>query len=168
MTCFGDVGYIAMPTGSFLTQSGIHAVGRLLPSATARPMTIPPATGGTSLARERQPTPGGKHGQQPTPYEARRRRRKAEVKGREGEGAGEREGRQIHERPPEWWEQAMSDTPRGTSQDRKLIALAQDYEVRDWCKSLGCTETELRAAVAAVGNSAEKVREYLKARGGKT
>ncbi len=56
----------------------------------------------------------------------------------------------------------MSDTPKGTSQDRKLIALTQDYEVRDWCKSLGCTEAELRAAVAAVGNSAEKVREFLK------
>jgi hypothetical protein len=57
----------------------------------------------------------------------------------------------------------MSDTPRGTGQDRKLIALTQEYEVRDWCQSLGCTEPELRAAVAAVGNSADKVREYLKA-----
>ena len=51
-----------------------------------------------------------------------------------------------------------------TSMDRKLIALSQPYEVRDWCKSLGCTEAELRAAVAAVGNSAEKVRAHLGAR----
>ncbi|MEP7056429.1 MAG: DUF3606 domain-containing protein [Caldimonas sp.] len=47
------------------------------------------------------------------------------------------------------------------SQDRKLVALDQDYEVRDWCKSLGCTEEQLRAAVAAVGNSAERIREHL-------
>ena len=56
----------------------------------------------------------------------------------------------------------MSDTPRGTTQDRKLIALNEDYEVRDWCKSLGCTEEQLRAAVQAVGHSVDKVREYLK------
>lgn len=36
--------------------------------------------------------------------------------------------------------------------------------VRDWCKSLGCTEEELRKAVAAVGDSATKVRDYLKSR----
>ena len=42
------------------------------------------------------------------------------------------------------------------------ISLEQDYEVRDWTKSLGVTEAELTAAVKAVGNSAEKVREYLK------
>ncbi|HEX7440804.1 MAG TPA: DUF3606 domain-containing protein [Caldimonas sp.] len=45
--------------------------------------------------------------------------------------------------------------------DRKLIALSQPHEVRDWCKSLGCTEAQLRAAVAAVGNSAAKVRAHL-------
>lgn len=49
----------------------------------------------------------------------------------------------------------------GVSMDRKLIALSQPYEVRDWCKSLGCTEVELKAAVAAVGRSATKVREHL-------
>jgi len=56
----------------------------------------------------------------------------------------------------------MSDDKSKTGQDRKLISLTEDYEVRDWCKSLGCTEAELRAAVKAVGNSAEKVREFLK------
>jgi len=49
----------------------------------------------------------------------------------------------------------------GTSRDRKLIALSEPYEVRDWCKSLGCTEDQLRVAVAAVGNSAAKVRAHL-------
>ena len=52
-------------------------------------------------------------------------------------------------------------TPKGMAQDRKLIALTEPYEVRDWCKSLGCTEPELAAAVKAVGHSATKVRAYL-------
>lgn len=46
--------------------------------------------------------------------------------------------------------------------DRKLIALSEPYEIRDWCKSMGCTEAELRAAVGAVGPSAAKVRSFLK------
>jgi hypothetical protein len=33
--------------------------------------------------------------------------------------------------------------------------------VLSWTKSLGCTEAQLREAVAAVGNSAEAVRVYL-------
>jgi hypothetical protein len=56
----------------------------------------------------------------------------------------------------------MADNKNKTgTPDNDLISLSQAYEVRDWCKSLGCTETQLRAAVAAVGNSARKVREYL-------
>jgi hypothetical protein len=55
----------------------------------------------------------------------------------------------------------MTDNTKQTGLDRKLISLEEDYEVRDWTKSLGCTAAELREAVKAVGNSAEKVREYL-------
>jgi Protein of unknown function (DUF3606) len=57
----------------------------------------------------------------------------------------------------------MSDdkSKRGAA-DRSRISLEQDYEVRDWTKSLGVTKAELTTAVKAVGNSAEKVREYLK------
>jgi len=58
----------------------------------------------------------------------------------------------------------MSDNAKQTGLDRKLISLEEDYEVRDWTKSLGCTEEQLRAAVKAVGNSAERVREYLAGR----
>jgi hypothetical protein len=56
----------------------------------------------------------------------------------------------------------MSDdkTKRG-GLDRDRISLEEDYEVRDWTRSLGCTEEELRAAVAAVGDSAEAVRAHL-------
>lgn len=48
--------------------------------------------------------------------------------------------------------------------DRSRISLGEDYEVRDWTKALGVTEAELREAVDAVGNSADKVREYLAGR----
>jgi len=40
--------------------------------------------------------------------------------------------------------------------DRALISLKEPYEVRDWCKSLGCTEAELKAAVKRVGTPQRK------------
>ena len=55
----------------------------------------------------------------------------------------------------------MSDDTTKTAQDRKLISLKEDYEVRDWSKSFGCTPDQLRSAVKAVGNSADAVRQYL-------
>ena len=58
----------------------------------------------------------------------------------------------------------MSDDPKKTGLDRKLIALEEPHEVRSWCESLGCTEEKLRAAVKAVGHSADKVREHLKSK----
>ncbi len=56
----------------------------------------------------------------------------------------------------------MSDDPKKTGLDRKLIALDEPHEVRSWTDSLGVTADELREAVKAVGNSAEAVRAYLK------
>jgi hypothetical protein len=56
----------------------------------------------------------------------------------------------------------MKDDPKKTGLDRKLIALDEPHEVRSWTEALGITEKELQAAVAEVGNSAEKVREHLK------
>lgn len=56
----------------------------------------------------------------------------------------------------------MSDDPKKTGQDRRLIALEQPHEVRSWTESLGVSEQQLRAAVAAVGNSADEVRDYLR------
>ena len=46
--------------------------------------------------------------------------------------------------------------------DRQRINVNEDYELRDWSKSLGVTPDKLKEAVAAVGDRAEKVREYLK------
>jgi len=57
----------------------------------------------------------------------------------------------------------MSDNKRDVgSPDRDRISLSEDYEVRDWMQTLGVSEDRLREAVKAVGNSAEKVREYLR------
>lgn len=55
----------------------------------------------------------------------------------------------------------MSDDTKQTALDRKLISLEQDYEVRDWSKSLGCTPEQLSAAVKVAGHSAEAVRLHL-------
>jgi hypothetical protein len=56
----------------------------------------------------------------------------------------------------------MADDKRKSGgADRRLISLEEPYEVRDWCKSLGCAEAELTAAVQRVGHSADKVREAL-------
>jgi len=60
----------------------------------------------------------------------------------------------------------MADDKRAVgSPDRDRISLTEDYEVRDWTRSLGVSEQELREAVDAVGSSADAVRAYL---GGKT
>lgn len=53
------------------------------------------------------------------------------------------------------------DRTRRGAGDRRTINTHEDYELRDWAKSLGVTEDEVRSAVAAVGNSADKVRDYL-------
>jgi hypothetical protein len=46
-------------------------------------------------------------------------------------------------------------------QDRKRINVHEDYELRDWSQKFGVTANELKAAVRAVGDQAEKVKEYL-------
>lgn len=54
------------------------------------------------------------------------------------------------------------DKTKSGGQDRKRINVNEDYELRDWSKSLNVTPDELKKAVAAVGDSAEAVREHLK------
>lgn len=58
----------------------------------------------------------------------------------------------------------MADDKSKTGNDSALVSLEQDYEVRDWMQSFGCSEAQLREAVAAVGHSAAKVRQYLSGR----
>ena len=59
------------------------------------------------------------------------------------------------------------DKTKSHGQDRERINVHEDYELRDWSKSLGVSQDELKKAVAAVGDRAEKVREYLKNNGQK-
>ena len=54
------------------------------------------------------------------------------------------------------------DKSRAHGQDRERINIHQDYELRDWARSLDTTPERLKEAVQAVGDRAEKVREYLK------
>lgn len=46
-------------------------------------------------------------------------------------------------------------------QDAKWININEEYEVKYWCKELGCTEKELIKVVNAVGDSVEVVKAYL-------
>ena len=57
----------------------------------------------------------------------------------------------------------MYHDPTKIASYRKPISLEMPNEVRSWCNSFVTTEAELRFAVGKVGNSAKKVREYLKA-----
>jgi hypothetical protein len=54
-----------------------------------------------------------------------------------------------------------NDRTKVGGQDRKRINLNQDYELRDWLKSLDCTEQQLGDAVKAVGEPEHAVRKCL-------
>lgn len=53
-----------------------------------------------------------------------------------------------------------SNKQRGAAEER--IDIERENEVREWSRSLGCSDAELLAAVEAVGNSVSNVREYLR------
>ena len=53
------------------------------------------------------------------------------------------------------------DKGKSHGQDRQRINVNQDYELRDWARSLNTTPERLKEAVQAVGDRADKVREYL-------
>lgn len=56
----------------------------------------------------------------------------------------------------------MSDNKHITHPaDAQRIDVNDPAEVRNWCKSLGCTESELTDAVEAVGTWADDVRDHL-------
>ena len=53
------------------------------------------------------------------------------------------------------------DKNQRAPQERKLISLEEDYEVRYWCDDLGVTKVELQRLVHQVGHSADAVRREL-------
>lgn len=46
--------------------------------------------------------------------------------------------------------------------DRSRVNVNEPWEVKYWRKEFGCTEQQLRQAIAAAGDSAAKVGQYLK------
>jgi hypothetical protein len=46
-------------------------------------------------------------------------------------------------------------------QDSSRINMNEDYEVQYWTNKFSCSKLELQDAVTSVGNSAQKVEEYL-------
>ena len=54
------------------------------------------------------------------------------------------------------------DKTKSGVQDRQRINVNQEYELRDWAKSLGVTPEQIKESVKAVGDQADKVREHLK------
>jgi hypothetical protein len=54
-------------------------------------------------------------------------------------------------------------TNRG-GRDRQRIDVNQDYELRDWSRKFGVTKEQLKEAVQAVGNEADKVEQHLRGR----
>ncbi|MBC8996312.1 DUF3606 domain-containing protein [Pseudomonas sp. N40(2020)] len=56
----------------------------------------------------------------------------------------------------------MADNKNITSPlDTRRIDVNDPNEVRNWCKSIGCTELQLLRAVRAVGTWANDVKVYL-------
>lgn len=56
----------------------------------------------------------------------------------------------------------MDDLKNKGPQDRNRISLSEDWEVKWWTASLAVSVSQLKEIVAKVGNSAAKVKEYLK------
>jgi len=54
------------------------------------------------------------------------------------------------------------DKSQSGGSDRQRINQNQEYELRDWSQRLGTTPEKLKEAIRAVGDSADKVREYLR------
>jgi hypothetical protein len=54
------------------------------------------------------------------------------------------------------------DLTKRRPQDASRVNIHEPWEVRWWCSEFGCTEQQLRNAVAQVGTSADAVRRYLK------
>lgn len=56
----------------------------------------------------------------------------------------------------------MSDDKTKThGQDRDRINIHEEYELRDWAKSLNTTPERIKEAVQAVGDRVDKVREFV-------
>jgi hypothetical protein len=54
------------------------------------------------------------------------------------------------------------DLKRRSGQDRERINVNQEHELRDWAKKFDASPQQIKEAVQAVGDRADKVEMYLK------
>jgi hypothetical protein len=54
------------------------------------------------------------------------------------------------------------DLKQRGGQERKRIDVNQDHELRDWAEKFGVSKEQLKEAVQAVGDRADKVADHLK------
>ncbi|ADP20013.1 MULTISPECIES: DUF3606 domain-containing protein [Achromobacter] len=53
------------------------------------------------------------------------------------------------------------DLKKRGAQDRSRVNVNEAHEVQYWTRELGVSEAQLKAAVQAVGVSADAIRQYL-------
>lgn len=53
------------------------------------------------------------------------------------------------------------DLKQRAPEDKRLISLSEEHEVRYWTKELGVSAEELKVLVAQHGNSADKIRRAV-------
>ena len=56
------------------------------------------------------------------------------------------------------------DLNKRGGQDRTRINVNQDHELRNWAQAMGVSADEVKKAVEAVGDHADKVKEHLQGR----
>ena len=59
-------------------------------------------------------------------------------------------------------ELTMSEDANRMRAEQLLIHLEPEWERRNWCKWLGCSEAELEHAVTYVGHDPDNVRRFLR------
>lgn len=56
----------------------------------------------------------------------------------------------------------MDNKTKRVPKDPNVVDINDADEMEYWCREFNCTPEELRAAVEAVGHSAQEVRKYLR------
>jgi hypothetical protein len=56
------------------------------------------------------------------------------------------------------------DKSKSGGQDRDRINVHQDYELRNWAKTMNTTPERVKEAVKAVGDRADEVRQYIESK----
>ena len=60
-----------------------------------------------------------------------------------------------------WYRRPMTVQTNEQAADRLKSDVRDAWELRWWCRKFGCTGTQLKAAIDAIGAIAGNVRKYL-------